>query len=550
MVDSLADDGPGSLRRALADSLDGDRIEIAVDGTIALGSTLEISRSVTVLGPEIVDGQEPRIRLDGRDGLSVLHVAKGVTVTMEGLVVERGWTEDRLTGGGITNEGSLDMRRCWIRRNEGDNGGGVHNAGQLNLDECHVIDNVAGLGGGIYGTSGDVRVANSVVARNQARHSGGGLYTGRSSHEMLVEQSRIEGNTSPSGAGIVGSGWIVDSVIVGNAAGGYGGGVTIGFGGILRSAVVDNRARVGAGILCGTQSVLSDGDLVIDNSTVAANVATSGGGGIAARDNVRIVNSTITVNSAVDGVGGGLETGTGGGAALLVNTLVSENTGGNCNAPVDQIGHNLQYPGTDCGEAIASAESMLGPLDRDHASPALEPGPGSPAIDAGNLLYCSSEPVSGVDQRGKVRPTGGEASCDIGALEAGSMHTPTPGYTPVATATEPSDLVPPDTGYYVPLVRDICRGKQVSGGARVSVANRGPSPSGPFVVEYGGVRQAVERLAAGSSTLLYYPMSWGGWLIADVEESVFEWFEGNNTVDNVFLIMPSQAPTCSIVRVD
>ena len=51
VVVSLADHGPGSLRQVLADSLAGARIEIKVDGTIALESTLEIARSVTVVGP-------------------------------------------------------------------------------------------------------------------------------------------------------------------------------------------------------------------------------------------------------------------------------------------------------------------------------------------------------------------------------------------------------------------------------------------------------------------------------------------------------------------
>ncbi len=51
-VTNLNDDGPGSLREAIALANDGDRIEFAVTGTIALTSgQLTIDKDLTIHGP-------------------------------------------------------------------------------------------------------------------------------------------------------------------------------------------------------------------------------------------------------------------------------------------------------------------------------------------------------------------------------------------------------------------------------------------------------------------------------------------------------------------
>ena len=59
-VHSTADDGPGSLRQALARASNGDKINIVGDGTITLtGGELIVNKSVTIngLGPHgIISG--------------------------------------------------------------------------------------------------------------------------------------------------------------------------------------------------------------------------------------------------------------------------------------------------------------------------------------------------------------------------------------------------------------------------------------------------------------------------------------------------------------
>ena len=183
-----------------------------------------------------------------------------------------------------------------------------------------------------------------------------------------------------------------------------------------------------------------------------AQVGFFGGGGVS-NDNagtINIVNSTISGNSALPDpnfqsviYGGGIRNSDSGrvyvtnstiadnkggqGARIymadsfvapvtLKNTIVSNNIGGNCNSYVTDGGNNLQYPGTTCSNTISSAGSKLGSQVIAGTPAILFPLlPGSPAINAGNNTVCAAAPISGVDQRGVIRPQG--ANCDIGAVE-------------------------------------------------------------------------------------------------------------------------------------
>ena len=51
MVSNTNDSGPGSLRAVIASAQPGDVITLNVAGTIALSSTLESNKSVTIKGP-------------------------------------------------------------------------------------------------------------------------------------------------------------------------------------------------------------------------------------------------------------------------------------------------------------------------------------------------------------------------------------------------------------------------------------------------------------------------------------------------------------------
>src|SRR5207249_1910027 len=108
------------------------------------------------------------------------------------------------------------------------------------------------------------------------------------------------------------------------------------------------------------------------------------------------------------------------GSVRLKNTIVANNTGGNCSDPVVSLGNNLDS-GNTCaltgpGDLI-NVNPMLGPLQNNggptdtHALAA-----GSPAVDAAANAGCPA-----TDQRGAARPFDGNGdgtpTCDIGAFE-------------------------------------------------------------------------------------------------------------------------------------
>src|SRR5882724_11713367 len=99
-VSNTADDGAGSLRRALASSANGDTIDATgVSGTITLTSgELLITNDLSINGPGpanlAIDGNFPNTTN------RVFRVMNGVTVSISGLTITNGNTSD---GGGIFN---------------------------------------------------------------------------------------------------------------------------------------------------------------------------------------------------------------------------------------------------------------------------------------------------------------------------------------------------------------------------------------------------------------------------------------------------------------
>jgi len=180
-----------------------------------------------------------------------------------------------------------------------------------------------------------------------------------------------------------------------------------------------NSAVYGGGAISnGTASLLR-----VTNSTLADNSAESdfyGAGGIDNDGTVTVSNCTLSGNSA-GGVGDAIGNG---GSATLMNTIISGPSESNCynsTVPVTDGGHNLQWPGADCGATIPSLDPLLDPNGlKDNGGPTQTIAllSGSPAIDAGDPQVCANPPVNGVDQRGYARPGAGHTQCSIGAYEA------------------------------------------------------------------------------------------------------------------------------------
>jgi hypothetical protein len=142
-----------------------------------------------------------------------------------------------------------------------------------------------------------------------------------------------------------------------------------------------------------------------------------------------VSNSTITGNSGYDYVGGIVNLAGPAPvflAVILQDTIVANNSGGNCYLTVASKGYNLSSddscnfngPGD-----MNNTEPLLGTLGNNGGPTQTIPELlGSPTIDAGNPTGCKNwyGKLLTIDQRGYLRP--GEYKqdkrCDIGAYES------------------------------------------------------------------------------------------------------------------------------------
>ncbi len=315
-------------------------------------------------------------------------------------------------GGGISNSGTLSVRRTTFSANSG---GGISNFA-------------------------DATVTESTFSRNRASGNGGAIFNALA--ELTVEGSTFSGNSAGQGGAIVGNKGTVtveDSTFVANTAREFGGGVSSidSQVEIVGSTFWANIARGAGGGVSSVQSSVR-----ISNSTFSRNEASRGGGvhnsspGSSVGD-VFVEFSTFANNEATER-GGGLFNQSSNDPRLDPTiypraTIVSGNEapeGPDAFGPFDSRGYNL------IGNTAGS--SGFGGTDLTDTSPRLDPrglrdngGPtrtialtaGSPAVDA----VAEGCPPPDTDQGGVRRPQNGDGEgqvlCDIGAFE---RSTPSP----------------------------------------------------------------------------------------------------------------------------
>ena len=395
-VTNTDDSGPGSLRAAIeaANANAGDDEIVFADGvsgTITLASVL----------PPITDEAELAINgggdvtVSGNHEVGVFEVRSSsieatTKLTLRNLTIADGAgavTTVGRQGGGINNDGTLEVVNVTFSGNQAESGGGIDNGlfSKLKVTNSTFSGNSAGDGGGggIYnGSIYDFTVTNSTFSNNSASFGGGGIYNSG-------------GGTSDAPT----TATVTNSTFSGNSA--------VGGGGIY------NRS----------------GPLEVTNNTFSNNSASNSGGGIyhvSTVDMVKVTNSTFSGNSADEGSGiynNGSPT-----RVTLSNTILANSpSGGNClGFPVTDGGYNIDS-GTSCGFTAASGSlSNTNPLldpaglqDNGGRTQTIALQPDSPAVDLVGQGAC---PPPTTDQRGIERPQG--AACDSGAFELAQDTTP------------------------------------------------------------------------------------------------------------------------------
>jgi hypothetical protein len=209
-VTTTTDDGPGSLRAAIAGATPGQVIGFAPDlaGQII---TLQSPLSVSTAGLTIEAPVSGGISLSGGGQHQVLLVDEAAELVLRNLTLIGGVAQLATErGGAIDNRGALTLENCTVDGNTAMQsvGGGISTGGlstdgalkaPLILINSTVSGNRAGLGGGIYVFIGSsATLIQSTISANRAG-TGGGVF---SDGPLTLANSTVSGNFADMASGI------------------------------------------------------------------------------------------------------------------------------------------------------------------------------------------------------------------------------------------------------------------------------------------------------------------------------------------------------------
>jgi hypothetical protein len=354
IVTNTSDNGPGSLRQALANAQDGDTITFDIppaapwstpSNAAVIGLTsgeLVINNNITLSGPGA--NMLEITRQSAASPFRIFKINAGQSVTIRGLTISNG---NAAAGGGIYND-----------------------HGFLTVDSCALIGNSAS--GPAYG--------------------GGGIYndgTNSGNATLLVTHSLLHGNSAPNGFG------------GGMASGGFGGGsATLN---VVDTTLSSNSASLGGGGAI-DQDSSSGGNafLMIASSTLSGN---SGAAGIySVLSSIKIGNTILKTGSSGSNIfsSGAVITSAG-------YNLSNDNAGGFLTSASDQTHTDpMLGPLKDNGGSTLTYAPLVN-------SPAIDQGR-SDAIPALTAVSDQRGLVRPVNDPAVPNPTSGDGS-DIGAIE-------------------------------------------------------------------------------------------------------------------------------------
>ena len=445
VVTSASDDGPGSLREAIAEIDEGGTITFSssLNGAtlILSGNQLTITKSLVIDASSLGNGLT--IDADGSEETRrrIFEIQPTAEVTIANLSLSNGFTangddggglfdgqgDDANGGGAIFNEGRLTLFDCTFTDNQtgnggngtfgiggyGGHGGAIANYGALFMTDCTFTTNQTGIGGtggggeGGYasgergGPGGDggaisnaVNCTLTMTGCTLANNKAGDGSRGGDGVNFFGDGGT--GGLGGSGGAIVNDGTLTmtNCTLTENqtGAGGEGGNAE------LRDGADGGRAGHGGAIQNGVGA-----SLTLIHCTLTINQTNSGGlGGFEGERDFR------SGDPGGDGQGGGISNS---GSVNLTNTIVSAN--------VSTTDRDIFGTVTESGTNILNSDFpvLLRPLG-DYGGPTytMPPLQSSPAVDGAG----TTDPM-GTDQRGFNRfadgDSDGTSALDIGAIE-------------------------------------------------------------------------------------------------------------------------------------
>jgi hypothetical protein len=322
----------GTLRQAIFNANQSqaasDMIKFS-DSAFASGGTIQLTLgqlSISESNQLIIDGRgmggnplgitiaahDPTPTQNNGDGSRVFDIPGSGQVEINGLTLTGGDAADG--GGAIQHGATLTIENSVITGNHG-GAGGIYSYGALTVRNSTISGNHGVVGGGIAGGffaggTGGMVIIDSVISGNTATYFGGGIkYDPASFTEgagLTISRTTISNNHAAlDGGGLIANTkniTIDNCTISGNTAGRDAGAILFNalsskISKITYSTIFDNHAgRDGGGLYA-----VGGGTVRVENSTFSHNTASGQGGAmwLAAPTSVR--NDTITKNKSNDG---------------------------------------------------------------------------------------------------------------------------------------------------------------------------------------------------------------------------------------------------------
>jgi hypothetical protein len=437
-VTNCADDGSdGTLRSVIAGAGEGDTIDLSALACSTITLTqgpIDLSvlgdhhiNDLSIIGPGAdvltIDGNNDRVLTHGD-----FQIGLG-TLAISDLTIAHGNYTHGLASC-LDSSGNIELTRSVVTDCRASNGGpltfgGAVSAAYLTMTSSTISDsrsdasgdNVA-IGGGAY-VSGNATLIDSTISGNAAEAqtpgdgtfyitAGGGLYVRGG---LAMTRSTVADN----------------ALITSDFFNGPGGGIFVRADAEIRESTFDtNLASNGGGLYKAVFSHYGDPGTTLEiwNSTISANGAYYGGGGMVTLRPTIIANSTIAANSAGLNVGGlwcrsacSLDLG----SSIVARNFYGEFAGQYFDIRSDTAitiagaSNLVMHPGENVTlpADTRTDDPLLQPLSDNGGPTATMPlGEGSPAIDAGN-----NNAGLDFDQRGEGFPRVSGAAADIGAFE-------------------------------------------------------------------------------------------------------------------------------------